>query len=83
MGWTPGGGRPLYPVGVLPQLAALADDLEREGGPKYVKVPDVAKDLGVSRATIQRLCRLGRRVGRDYLISRAEVEALKAQRGQG
>jgi len=47
---------------------------------EFLTIRQVAEILGLSRQRIQQLCaqgRLGRRPGRDWVITRAELEAFK------
>lgn len=73
------------------RLNKVADALDEENTKDgLMKVPEVAKRLGLSRSTVQRWCRLGRlgrKVGRDFLIAPGELAAyrasLKAERSAG
>jgi excisionase family DNA binding protein len=64
------------------EMLQVADAMDKErasDGP--MKVPEVAKRLGLSRSTVQRwarLGRIGRKVGRDYLIDPQELAAYRA-----
>jgi excisionase family DNA binding protein len=63
-------------------MLQVADELDRKAVPsEALKVPEVARELGLCRSTVQRwarLGRIGRKVGRDYLIAPHEVAAWRA-----
>jgi excisionase family DNA binding protein len=46
-------------------------------------VPQVAKELGITENTVRQYCqagRLGQKIGRQWLITRHELETFKEQR---
>lgn len=50
---------------------------------ELLTVADVARELGITQVTVRRYClegRLGRKVGRQWLVTRQQLDAFKAQR---
>jgi excisionase family DNA binding protein len=67
------------------EMLQVADALDKGASPDTapLRVPEVARKLRLSPSTVQRWCRLGRLgklVGRDYLISPDELAAYVASR---
>jgi hypothetical protein len=66
-------------------LLAVADAMDSALKPAPAKAgrlnpPNVARELGVPRAMVQRWCRLGRvgkLVGKRYVLTREEVETIR------